>query len=167
MNSKIDQFFSHILFESGKVTITVLSVFLILLVLLTVILSSWFLRRYLIKTKSKKGRALGYARKLFMLINLIIWTLGAMGILVILNVPFLSVLEYPLIDTKNISLKPFHFFVAAFVIIGTRILLMGLEKVFGFDKVSSSLDITKRKNVFKVFSYLLWVIAFLVILNLV
>lgn len=159
-------FLDQVIFVSKDVSVTVMSVLLITLVVAVALFLSWLLRKYVKKTKPSQETLPKMVRKLFLIISLSIWFIAAIVIIVILSIPFETILDYPIIDTEKVQVKPVHFFLAALVIIGTRILLMGIEKLFGFEKQLAAGDINRRKSVFKVFSYIIWVIAVLVILNL-
>ena len=159
-------FLDQVVFVNDNVTVTVLSVLLIILVVVLAVIISWLLRKYVKKTKTSQDTFPKMVRKFFLIINLSVWFIAAVIIIVILSIPFETILDYPLIDLDKVKVKPVHFFLAALVIIGTRILLMGIEKLFGLEKHIAVGDLNRRKNVFKVFSYIIWVIAVLVILNL-
>jgi small-conductance mechanosensitive channel len=118
------------------------------------------------RIKTRVGDVSGFNKKLFMVIKLITWVVAGGIILLILDKPFSEALEYKIVDGENFTLEPVHFFLAAFIIVGTRILLMGMEKLFGIDSLITPGDSSKKKNALKFFSYIIWLAAILMILGL-
>jgi len=162
----MEEFLYFQLFGNENLQVTVLSVIWILVILAITIGLNWFLRRLIVKTKEKDGRVAGLGRKIFHLIKLSIWIVAAGVILLALNLPLKEALEYPLITSENFNLQPLHFILGALVVVGTRVLLLGLDKLFGLDSLITPGDSARKKNVLKFFSYVIWVAAVLFILNL-
>jgi small-conductance mechanosensitive channel len=162
----MEEFLHYRIVNNENIKISVLNIIWIVIVVAIAILFNWLLRKYLKRTRESDLALPLLARRYFLIINLIIWLIVAALILAILSIPFERIKDYPLINLEKFKIMPIHFFIAAMVIIGTRMLLMGIERLFGFESQIYKGDITRRKNVFKVFSYIIWVIAVLIILNL-
>jgi len=166
MKTSMEEFLHYYIVDKENIKMTVLNIIWIVIVLAVAVAFNWLLRRYLKRTRESEMALPLLARRYFLVINLIIWLIAAAIILAILSIPFETIKEYPLINLEKFKIMPIHFFIAAIVIIGTRMLLMGVERLFGFESQIYKGDITRRKNVYKVFSYIIWLVAVLVILNL-
>ncbi len=162
----MEQFLDSLIWSNKHLTVTVLSLVWIGIILVITIALNWFLRRMIMRTKSLEGALSGFARRLLLIINLVIWIVAAGVILVALGLDISAAMVRPLIESDHFNLQPIHFFLAAFVILGTRILLMGLEKLFGLDSFITPGESSRKKSVLKFLSYIIWLIAILVILNL-
>ena len=162
----MEQFFDHVLLETEYILVTVLAVFSVTLVIFIALAFSWMLRKLVVKAKAGGRSVSDFAKRLFMILNLAIWLVAAVVVFLILGLPFKDAMDYKIIDGDNFSIKPVHFILGALVIVGTRILLMGLEKLVGLDSIITSGDSSRKKNVLKFFTYIIWVISFLLILNL-
>lgn len=162
----MEKFLKLTIIENETVTVTVLSIIWILLAIAAATAVSWILGRH-VRSKKLKGLSVALIyRRFYFVINLLVWLGVFIVILAVLNLPLKEALEYPLIDTENFKLKPVHFFLAVVVIVFTKLLLSGLEKIFRFEAMASKEEVTRRRSVLKFFSYIIWVIAVLVILNL-
>ncbi len=159
----MEQFFDYNIVNSGDIKITVVSVIWIVAAILMAFGLNWLLRLIIKRAEAKKEEVSGFTKKLFMVINLAIWILAAVAILLILGN---EALNYEITKGDNFKLKPIHFFAAAMIIVGTRVLLMGMEKLFGSNSLITPGDSSKKRNVLKFFSYVIWVAAILLILGL-
>ena len=162
----MENFLKFVVIDNESFKVTVLSIIWILLAVSAASTVSWLLRSHVRRKKLKDVPLSLILKRLFLVINLLIWLGAFVVILAVLNLPLKDALEYPLIDTENFNLKPVYFFLAVVVIVFTKILLSGLEKIFRFETLASKEEVARRRSVLRFFSYIIWVIAVLIILNL-
>ncbi|MBT4400798.1 MAG: mechanosensitive ion channel [Bacteroidetes bacterium] len=148
--------------------ITYSDVFLIVIVLILASVSSIIAGIFIRKNRLFNKWELSRKRLLFHILRASFWLIGLGFILAIIGLNIDGFLSYEIIkptDKSDFSLKPEHIILAVIYIFVTRLVLMGLERVFTSDRHFREKDSGKSKSVFKFISYIIWIIAFLMILN--
>jgi len=128
-------------------------------------LFSRFIRKSLLFSRWELNRK----RIIFNAIRIVVWITVIGLILEILGLNLQNFWNFYLVGSKyqpeQFSLQPRHIFYAFMVFIFTRIIIMGLERIFTSGSYFREKDRGKSKSVYKFLSYLIWVIAFLIILG--
>lgn len=143
----------------------------LLLLLITAIFLDIWSSRFIRRSKIFEGWDLRRKRLLFNVIRILIWTTLIGLILAILGLNIGNFWDYALLGpTKEgkpkFGLSPKNIFLAFIILIFTRILLIGLERVFSSGSHFRVGSRGKSQAVYKFISYLVWVVAFLLILSL-
>lgn len=164
------EFLQRELFRLNDLSVSYLDlgIILVLVVLgLTLnVLASRFVRRSILFENWDLSRK----RILFNAIRVLVWFSVAGTILITLGLKLRKFWNFYLIGgpeepKQSFQLQPKHFFIALLVIVFTRIILMGLERLFSSGSYFRENDRGKSQTVFKFLSYLIWVVAFLIILS--
>ncbi|MEA1876228.1 MAG: mechanosensitive ion channel [Bacteroidota bacterium] len=141
---------------------------LILLVFAAIFINA-LVGRFIKKLKFFSKWELNRKRILFNGIRIIVWVIVIGLILEILGLNLQNFWNFYLVGSADqpdqFSLQPSHLFGAFMVFIFTRIAIMGLERVFTSGSYFREKDQGKSRSVYKFLSYLIWVIAFIIILG--
>lgn len=112
---------------------------------------------------------LGRKRILFNGLRFIVWVVIIGLILEVLGLDLHNFWSFPLVgdpvENDAFILRPKHFFQAFMVFIFTRVAIIGLERVFTSGSYFKEKDKGKSRAVYKFISYVIWVVAFLVIIS--
>ena len=107
--------------EEISVQITVEMIIWIFFVIVLASVLSWLVRKIIKRMTESTKPVTGFVKRLFLFIQLFIWIGVSAVVLIILDLPFKEVLDYPLIKGKEFVLQPVHFFYAALIVVATRI----------------------------------------------
>lgn len=141
---------------------------LILLVFAAVFINA-VVSRVIRKSKLFSKWELNRKRIIFNGLRIVVWVIVFGLILEILGLNQHKFWNFPLVgdntQDNQFILQPKHFFYAFIVYISTRIALMGLERIFTSGSYFREKDQGKSRSVYKFLSYLIWVVAVLIILS--
>ncbi|MCD6345881.1 MAG: mechanosensitive ion channel, partial [Bacteroidales bacterium] len=151
-----------------SIAITYLDVILICLVILGTIVLSMLTGRFIRRSKLFSKWELSHQRLLYQFLRISFWIIALGLVLVIIGLDINGFLKYPIVEStekSSFSLTPRVFILAVIYIIITRLFLIGLKRVIISDSPFRDKDSGKSKSIFKFVTYVVWFVAFLLILN--
>lgn len=141
----------------------------LLLLLITAIFLNIWSSRFIRRSKIFEGWDLRRKRLLFNVIRILIWTTLIGLILAILGLNIGNFWDFKILGSSkaesDFALTPKNIFFAFIILIVTRILLIGLERVFSSGSHFREGNKGKTQAVYKFISYFVWVVAFLLMLG--
>ena len=154
--------------DHGSLVITLSDLLLIILVVIITITACILTSKFIRKNKFLKRWEVSRQRLLFQIIRACLWIIALFVTLEIVGLDIKGFLNYEITgsgENGNFKLTPRSIFFAIAAIFVTRLILMGLERLFVSDSPFRTKNKGKSRSVFKFVSYLIWLMTFLLILN--
>ena len=160
---------SNEVFSNQGISITVLTLILIGLILIAVFVVNYALGRFIRQSKLFLKVELKRKRLIYNIFRVLTWIIGISFILGVIGIDLEKFWDFYLIgkaqEPEKFQLQTRHIFLAAIVFLFTRLVISGLEKAFyGWSHFRED-DKGRSKAVFKFLSYVVWVVAILIIID--
>lgn len=161
------EFLNKIILDKQGVSITVLEVGLVVLLFFVAIVINSLASRFIRKSSLFQAVELKRKRIIFNVFRLIIWVIVIALSLALVGLEMQKFWNFYLVGESEAKfyLQPKHLIIAFLVFSFTRVILLALERAFSSGSQFREDDRGRSKAVYKFISYLIWVIAVLVILD--
>jgi len=163
-------FFENNSFHFKDISLTYLDIGALVLLLFAAVFFNAMIGRFIRRSKLFSRWELNRKRIIFNGIRIVVWIVVFGLILEILGLNQHNFWNFQLAGSNtpdgSFALQPKHFVYAFVVYIFTKIILMGLERVFSSGNYFREKEKVKSRSVYKFLSYIIWVVAVLTMLSL-
>ena len=161
------EFLQRTLVDKEGIHIAYLDLGLFLGLFFAAILLNSIFGRFVRKSSLLSNLDLKRKRLIFNVFRLVIWIIVLAVSLAIVGLDMKSFWDFYLIgdEKSEFSLQPRHLIIALLVLVFVRIVLLALERAFSTGSHFREDDRGRSQAVYKFISYLIWVVALLIILD--
>jgi small-conductance mechanosensitive channel len=163
------EFLDKVVLSQQGVTITTLDLILIGLLIVITMTINFFVGRFVRKSTLFENLELSRKRLIFNVFRVFTWLISVGLILGILGIDLSKFLNFYLIgsDDPDVTfvLQPKTLIGAAVVLLFTKVIITALERIFGSWSHFREDDKGRSKAIFKFLSYIIWIVAVLLILS--